>query len=257
MVVLRPDLLPQGEETFRRRLLGKRVQGVGRRGKNVLFRLQGRGALLVNLGMTGRLLLPEVPGGLPESAHPGVWIHFDDGTPLVYDDVRRFGALEVLGADAWRRRNRALGPEPLSPSFSSQDFFEGTSRSRSPIRSWLLDQRRIAGVGNIYANEALWEARVHPLRPASSLDPVEARRLHRALRRILRAAIEARGTTLRDYRDAGGAEGSFGRLLRVYGCEGRPCPRCRTPVERGVLSNRSIFVCPRCQRAPEDSLPPG
>jgi len=256
VVVVRPDLLPQGEEAFCARLLGTVVQGVGRRGKNVLFHLQGGGALLVNLGMTGRLLLSERDGGILDSAHPGVWIHFDGGPLLVYDDVRRFGALEVLGAQAWKRRNRELGPEPLSPAFSAIHLHQGTSCSASPIRSWLIDQRKVAGVGNIYANEALWEARVHPLRPASSLTPAESRRLHRALRRILRAAIEARGTTLRDYRDARGAEGSFGRLLRVYGCDGRPCPRCGTLVERGVLSSRSFFVCPRCQKAPQDPLPP-
>lgn len=227
---------------------------MGRRGKNVLFRLDGGRALLVNLGMTGRLLLPG-PGGAAEARHCGVRIHFHDGTALTYDDVRRFGALEILGARDWRRRNRALGPEPLSAGFTAGVLVGSLSGSRSPIRSWLLDQRRVAGVGNIYANEALWEARIHPLRPASSLDPGEARRLHRALRRILRAAIEARGTTLRDYRDASGDEGSFAHLLRVYGRDGRPCPRCGTEVERGVLSNRSIFVCRRCQPDPDVSLP--
>lgn len=226
------------------------MERVGRRGKNVLFRLDGGRALLVNLGMTGRLLLPDPGGGAVEGGHPGVRIHFHDGTPLTYDDVRRFGALEILGARGWRLRNRALGPEPLSAGFTAELMGRSAARSRSPIRSWLLDQRRVAGVGNIYANEALWEARIHPLRPASSLDASEVRRLHRALRRILRAAIEARGTTLRDYRDAEGGEGSFGGLLRVYGREGFPCPRCGAVVERGVLSNRSFFVCRRCQPVP-------
>lgn len=226
---------------------------MGRRGKNVLFRLDGGRALLVNLGMTGRLLLPRPEGGGVDGGHPGVRIHFHDGTPLTYDDVRRFGALEALGARGWRLRNRTLGPEPLSRGFTVDLLGESLVRSRSPIRSWLLDQRRVAGVGNIYANEALWEARIHPLRPASSLAAPEVRRLHRALRRVLRAAIEARGTTLRDYRDAGGAEGSFGRLLRVYGRDGHPCPRCGTVVDRCVLSNRSFFVCRRCQPEPDPS----
>jgi formamidopyrimidine-DNA glycosylase len=242
-------------EPFRKGLLGRQVERVGRRGKNVLFRLDGGRALLVNLGMTGRLLLPEPGGSEVDGRHPGVRIHFHDGTPLTYDDVRRFGALEVLGARRWRLRNRALGPEPLSAGFTSAALGESLSHSRSPIRSWLLDQRRVAGVGNIYANEALWEARIHPLRPASSLDGGEVRRLHRSLRRILRAAIEARGTTLRDYRDSSGGEGSFGHLLRVYGRDGHPCPRCGTAVERGVLSNRSIFVCRRCQPAGGVPLP--
>lgn len=221
----------------------------------MLFRLDGGRALLVNLGMTGRLLLPAPGQAGVQAAHCGIRIHFEDGTPLTYDDVRRFGALEILGAAAWRERTRTLGPEPLSAGFTAEVLATSLSRSRSPIRSWLLDQRKVAGVGNIYANEALWEARIHPLRPASSLDRPAVRRLHRALRRILRAAIEARGTTLRDYRDAGGGEGSFGHLLRVYGRDGLPCPRCGTAVERGVLSNRSIFVCRRCQPGSGITLP--
>lgn len=245
--MIHPGLLPQGVEAFRTGLVGRRVERVGRRGKNVLFRLDGGRALLVNLGMTGRLLLPGPGAREVDARHCAVRIHFHDGTPLTYDDVRRFGALEILGARAWRQRNQVLGPEPLSAGFTASVLGRGLSRSRAPIRSWLLDQRRVAGVGNIYANEALWEARIHPLRPASSLDVPEVGRLHRALRRILRAAIEARGTTLRDYRDATGGEGSFSLLLRVYGRDGHPCPRCGTVVERGVLSNRSIFLCRRCQ----------
>lgn len=222
---------------------------MGRRGKNVLFRLEGGRALLVNLGMTGRLLAG-VPGAPAEAGHPGVRLELDDGSRVTYDDVRRFGCLEALGPGEWRARNRSLGPEPLSRGFTADRLGEALSRSVSPIRSWLLDQRRVAGIGNIYANEALWRARVHPLRPAASLDPDEVRRLHREVRRVLRAAIRARGTTLRDYRDAAGGEGSFGALLRVYGREGAPCPRCRTPVARLVLSNRSAFYCPRCQTLP-------
>lgn len=255
--VLREDLVPQGISAFRAVLEGRRVLRVGRRGKNVLVRLEGGRVLLVNLGMTGRLLASGPGTSGTDSNHPGVYLHLEGGLRVTYDDVRRFGCLEALGPARWRERNRTLGPEPLSTRFTAEEMAAGLASSRSPVRSWLLDQRRIAGVGNIYANEALWRARVHPLRPASSLMPDDARRLHGELRRVLRAAIRARGTTLRDYRDAAGGEGSFGTLLRVYGREGMPCLRCGTPVERIVLSNRSAFLCPRCQPFPVGLAAPG
>lgn len=257
--ILRPGLLPQGERTFSTRLAGARILKVGRRGKNLVFRLEGGHVLLVNLGMTGRVLVPgpsPSPGNPaphpPEAGHPGVRLRLDDGTEVVYDDARRFGTLEVLNPGEWRARHRALGPEPLSPGFTAERLTAGLARRRSPIRSWLLDQRRIAGVGNIYANEALWTARVHPLRQAGSLTGPEVARLRRGIRSILRRAIEARGTTLRDYRDADGTRGSFAALLRVYGREGEPCRRCGSSIERIVLSNRSAFLCPRCQPAPRE-----
>lgn len=257
ITVLREDLVPQGTPAFRALLEGRRIRRVARRGKNVVIRLEGGRVLLVNLGMTGRLLACHPSASDPVSSHPGVHLLLDGGLRVIYDDVRRFGCLEALGPARWRDRNRTLGPEPLSAGFTVENMAARLTGSTSPIRSWLLDQRRIAGVGNIYANEALWRARVHPLRPASSLTPEEVRRLHRALRGILRAAIRARGTTLRDYRDATGGEGSFGTLLRVYGREGDPCPRCGAPVVRTVLSNRSAFFCPRCQPSPAGGAAPG
>lgn len=245
--ILRADLVPQGPDAFRSAIEGRTVVRVGRRGKNVLLRLDGGGALLVNLGMTGRLLAWSTSGYPPDARHPAVVLHLDGGASLVYDDVRRFGRLEVLSRREWRERNRVLGPEPLSRAFTPPVLATAVALSVAPIRSWLLDQRRVAGVGNIYANEALWRAGIHPVRPAASLTATEAEGLHRELRRVLRAAIRARGTTLRDYRDASGGEGSFGGLLRVYGREGEPCTRCHSIVERLVLSNRSAFLCPRCQ----------
>ncbi|RMH18948.1 MAG: hypothetical protein D6701_05565, partial [Gemmatimonadetes bacterium] len=176
-----------------------------------------------------------------------VWFPLDPPGVLVFDDVRRFGTVELLDGSAWAARTGALGPEPLEPRFRGDDLARALARSRAPVRSWLLDQRRIAGVGNIYANEALFRARVDPRRPAASLTRAEALALHRALRRVLREAIERRGTTLRDYRDASGEPGGNAPRLRVYGRDGRPCTRCKTPVERVVFSGRSAFLCPACQ----------
>lgn len=245
--VLRSDLLPQGAEQFRSRLEGVTIHRVGRRGKNLVFRLGSGGVLLVNLGMTGRMLLPGARTWGEGSGHVGIRFRLPDGASLEYDDSRRFGTLEALTAREWRFRSARLGPEPLGSGFTTEVLRSGLARSRSPIRSWLLDQRRIAGVGNIYANEALWWSRIHPARSALSLGAGEVEDLHRSLRRVLRRAIRMRGTTLRDYRDPEGGEGSFGRLLRVYGREGERCRRCRAAIERGVLSNRSFFFCPSCQ----------
>ena len=223
------------------------MKSVARRGKNIVVGLTGDGALVVNLGMTGRLLLA---GPSVRSTHPAVRISLDRGPALVFDDVRRFGALEVLKADDWDRRSRNLGPEPLSASYAAGRLHADLGRSSSPIRSWLLDQRRVAGVGNIYANEALHVAGIHPRRAAKSVSESEARALHRGIRRVLRRAIRNRGTTLRDYRDASGAPGQNAVALQVYGRAGEPCLRCSTGIRRLVFGNRSAFYCPNCQPEP-------
>ncbi len=226
------------------------MAGVGRRGKNVVLELSGGAALVVNLGMTGRLLF--APAGERGTAtHPGVTFRLVGGDRLVYDDVRRFGELRWLTSEEWARWSDRLGPEPLGSAFTRARLGRDLAASRSPVRSWLLDQRRVAGVGNIYANEALHLAGIHPATPARDVSPDGVGALHRALRRVLRSAIRARGTTLRDYRDALGGEGSFGPRLVVYGRDGQPCTRCGAGVERMVISNRSAFYCPSCQPPPE------
>ncbi len=249
--VVRSDLLDAAPSEFSSSLEGARIVEVGRRGKNVVVTLNDRtrqpGLLVVNLGMSGRLLFRESGESGPPPSHPGVLIHLCGGDTVVYDDPRRFGRLRILDQEDYDRWSDTLGPEPLAAAFSAAQLTEALAGSRTPIRSWLLDQRRVAGVGNIYANEALHRAGIHPALPASSIAPVAAARLHRNLRRVLRDAIAAQGTTLRDYRTAQGWEGSYGRELRVYGKEGEPCPGCGTALERLVLSNRSAFFCPACQ----------
>lgn len=247
--ILHADVLRGEEEAFVTGVRGRRIEEVGRRGKNVVLLLSGDRRLVINLGMTGRLLVADRTD-TPESTHPAVRFLLDDACHLVFDDVRRFGALEWLDPPAWRERDRALGVEPLSGRFTAKGLRAMLERSRSPLRSWLLDQRRLAGVGNIYAVEALWGARLHPRLPARSVDEAGARRLHRALRSVLRRAIEAGGTTIRDYRSADGARGEFVVELEAYGRAGEPCRRCGTEIERLVFSNRSAFLCPRCQPAP-------
>lgn len=246
--VLKPDILRESKRAFWPKVRNREIVAVDRRAKNVLIRLEDGRVIAVNLGMTGRLLpFDEPPRGRRRPTHPAVRFRFESGGLLVFDDVRRFGTVECLTDEEWRTRSDRMGPEPLDPDFTADDLHRGLAASRSPVRSWLLDQRRIAGVGNIYAAEALFLAGVHPRRPAHSVDPDEAEALHGAIRRVLDAAIRAGGTTIRDYRTTTGDEGGFAPSLYVYGREGEACRRCEGTVERVVFGNRSAFLCPTCQ----------
>lgn len=247
--VVHADVLRVPARRFRAALAGRTISAVGRRAKNLVLELDGgEGALVVNLGMTGRLVPIGFPGGhRGRPTHPAVRFAFGEGRSLVFDDVRRFGCLEVFDAAAWAERSGRIGPEPLSPEYRWTRLHEDLQRSRTPLRNWLLDQRKIAGVGNIYASEACYRARVRPDRPAREVDEFEARALHQGIREVLQEGIDFGGTTLRDYRNADGEPGGNQRRLRVYGREGAPCLSCGTPVERTVFGNRSAFFCPRCQ----------
>jgi len=257
--VIHPDLLSEPGDGFTECLRGARFDAATRRGKNIVFILSGpegrrdSSFLVVNLGMTGQLLLFSrvssrrlwEEGRGP--SHPGVVLSLEPLSTLVYADVRRFGSLRLFSPEEWGAESDRLGPEPLDPDLTEARFHAGLSASRSPIRSWLLDQTRIAGIGNIYAAEALFRAGVHPLRSARSLGLKEAKHLLDAIRTVLSEAISARGTTLRDFRTASGDYGGFGPFLEAYGREGEPCVRCNTRIERIVFGNRSTFFCPICQ----------
>lgn len=245
--VVREDVVRGPAGPFAEAVAGRAFRGVGRRGKNVVFAFADSMRMVVNLGMSGRFMTGTGSAAEGRSTHPAVVFHLEDGGWMIYDDVRRFGRLAAIPAAECRRWSRGLGPEPLARGFTAARLHGILARSRSPIRSLLLDQRRVAGVGNIYAVEALWFARVHPRTPANAIGTAAAARLHRAIRRVLRSAIRAGGTTLRNYRDANGDEGRFGRALHAYGREDEPCTRCRTPIVRIVFGGRSAFVCPRCQ----------
>jgi len=247
------DVLDGEADAFSRQLVGRRIEEVGRRGKNIVLVLDSGERLVVNLGMSGRLLHRAPHDDTPPPTHPAVHFELERSTTLVYHDVRRFGRLRVMAAEAYRSWSRSLGPEPLGRAFTGRRLARDLSGSVSPIRSWLLDQRRVVGIGNIYANEALHRARVHPRTPAREIPEKGVVRLHRAVRKVLRDSIQAQGTTLRDYRTARNEEGSYAHHLRVYGRKGEPCPRCGTPVKRIVFGNRSAFYCPQCQPEPEPS----
>ncbi len=247
--VAKADILAPGL-TARRLDAGLRdhaIREVGRRGKNVVLRFDDGRVLLVNLGMTGRLVFSGAPRA-GELRHVAARLILDDGHAILYDDVRRFGRFELISAGEWEEWQQRLGIEPLSDELTAERLHALTRGSRVAIRNWLLDQRKLAGVGNIYANEALFRAGIRPTRRAGTLTRRETAALRDALRDVLAEAIAARGTTVSDYRDGAGEAGGFGPRLRVYGREGEPCPVCGTPIKRVVISGRSAFYCPRCQK---------
>ena len=247
--VARPDILlgTTGPAVFVQRVEGARIREVGRRAKWLLFILD-RGVLVTQLRMTGRFAVG--PGPLPpidEFRHVAAEFDLDDGRTLFYDDVRRLGGFQLLSREEWDREERRFGPEPLAAGFRARDLAVAIRRGRLPVKNALMDQSRLAGVGNIYASEALHGAGIDPTRPAEELTDAEIRRLHRSLRRILRASLDSSGTTFSSYRAVNGRSGTFQDLLRVYAKEGTACPRCRSAIRRIVQSGRSTFYCPGCQ----------
>jgi formamidopyrimidine-DNA glycosylase len=186
---------------------------------------------------------------LTEDPYRRATLALDTGVCVGFRDVRRFGTWELVepGEEVAYFDGR-LGPEPLAPSFTSARLAERLAGRRGPLKSALLDQRRLAGAGNIYVDEALWRSRLHPLRPAGSLSATEHTALHRALRHVLRRGIELQGSTLRDYATPDGGYGGMQDEFRVYGRGSEPCPRCRTPIERIVVGGRGTWFCPRCQQ---------
>jgi formamidopyrimidine-DNA glycosylase len=242
--VLHPGLTPAA---LGRRLRGREISDVTRRGKNVVLVFDGGLRLVINLGMTGRVMTSDAARA-GELRHIAVTLDLEDGRAVLYDDARRFGDLDLRDEAGWLERDAELGVEPLSDRFTPELLHALTRTSISPIRNWLLDQRRVAGVGNIYAVEALFRAGVRPTRRAKRLTRRETAALRDTLQAVLQESIDARGTTISDYRDGSGERGNFDRRLRVYDRAGMPCVECGTAIRRVVLSNRSAFYCPACQR---------
>ena len=233
------DLFEVAEE-----LEGDRVVAVERRGKYLVLRLESGLALLVHLRMTGGF-------AFEPASHERAILELDDGTRLAYRDVRRFGTWLVLeGAELDPYLAGKNGPEPLGPRFTADWLAGRLATRRAPVKAVLLDQRVVAGLGNIYADEALWRARVNPLQPAESLTRDEVGRLHRAIRAALRTGIERQGSTLRDYARPDGSAGGMQEEFRVYGRDGLPCPRCGTPITKTRVAGRGTWYCPRCQPVP-------
>ena len=245
-VVRRRDLrwpVPRG---LHRRLAGARVQALGRRGKYLLLHLDGD-SLILHLGMSGSLRL--VPPDAPAGPHDHLDLLLEDGRRLRFNDPRRFGAVLLAAGDGGRHPLLAgLGPEPLGPGFSGAHLHTLARGRRLPVKAFLMDGAVVAGVGNIYACEALHRAGIHPARAAGRIAARRYEALAAAVRRVLREAIRAGGTTLRDFTRADGRPGYFARRLRVYGRAGQACAACGGTVRRLVQGGRASYYCPGCQR---------
>lgn len=227
-------------------LCGLSVEDVGRRGKYLLLTFPGR-TLVCHLGMSGRFFLAFSGEALP--AHTHVVFDFASGFRLLYVDPRRFGLLLVRNTENQELLS-GLGPEPTDVHAVERQLWAAKKLTKSPVRNVLLDQKIIAGIGNIYANEALFAAGIRPQTPISQLSKNKIARLAVALREVTMRAIEAGGTTLRDgsFKNALGEPGFFAVDLAVYGREGKPCTRCATAIRRWRLAGRSAYFCPTCQR---------
>ena len=242
-------------EAFADAVAGREVLGVGRRGKQVVIELSGDAALTVHLKMTGQLFV--VPAETPMDPYVRLVLELADGRELRFRDIRKFGKIGLYGRDPMTGELvaevggaavfGAIGPEPLDDAFTLRDFRRRLRRRTGRLKPLLLDQSFLAGIGNIYADEALWAARLHPLRTAGTLRPPDERHLYDAIRRILSEAVERRGSSIDDYTAPDG-DGSMQEHLQVYQRTGEPCPRCGRPVKRIVIGARSTHFCSWCQR---------
>ena len=260
----RPDLRWPFPERMAERLTGRRAIALRRRSKYILAELDGDETLIVHLGMSGRISVAfpadrpsETPGGFSHAQpladkHDHVVLETDEGVTVTYNDARRFGAMDLAptGALDAHRLLAGIGPEPLGNGFDESYLADRLHGRNAPVKAVLLDQRVVAGLGNIYVCEALFRAGIAPRRKAGRVSPSKAGELVRAIREVLRDAIEAGGSSLRDYRRTDGELGYFQHVFSVYGREGMPCPTpgCAGVVRRIVQSGRSSFYCPRCQR---------
>jgi formamidopyrimidine-DNA glycosylase len=237
---------PFDPDEVARQIQGERITSLDRRGKYLVVRFESGRVLLAHLRMTGNF---RVAGGEPaDGPHDRAVLRLDNGSDVIYRDIRRFGTwLLVEPHELEPYLDERVGEEPLEKAFRIAALAARLAGRRAPIKAALLDQRTVAGLGNIYADEALWRARIYPLRPAGELEPDELRRLHRALRDALRMGIARQGATLSNYATPDGESGRMQEEFKVYGREGEPCLRCGTPIEKIRAAGRGTWYCPHCQ----------
>ena len=232
-----------------RQLPGAEIRAVERYGKFMLLRLQHakevrESALLVHLGMTGAMM-PR-PVSEPHAKHTHLVALLDDSRELRYVDPRRFGRIALLGGEALQKELRRFGADPLEVTL--EEFTRRIRERRARIKALLLDQQVLRGVGNIYADESLWKAKIHPSQLGARLQPEQFEKLYRALQEILKKAIALRGSSISDFLDAEGEPGEYQLHHKAYGREGKPCYGCKRPIKRIVVAGRSSYFCPNCQR---------
>jgi formamidopyrimidine-DNA glycosylase len=239
---------PESTRAMEQALRGREIERLGRRGKYLLWELSDDHHLLMHLRMTGNLLL-QPPA---EPPHTRVRFALDHDQRLLYIDPRRFGTGHLVRSREARDAylDARLGIEPLTPEFTLEHLRQVARQRRAPVKAFLLDQRRVAGVGNIYADEALFRAGIHPLRPTGRLTRAQLELLREGVMDALQAGIDAKGATIDDFRHVDGARGSFQDRFLVHLREGEPCVRCGTPVRKIVVAGRGTYVCERCQPRP-------
>jgi formamidopyrimidine-DNA glycosylase len=246
---------PEPPEPVARELRGAVVERLERVGKYLIWALSGERFLLVHLRMTGALLFD--PAGEP--SHTRVWFELSAGHRLAYVDPRRFGTGHLLQGQAARDEylGARLGVEPLTPEFTAEALRALARGRRAPVKVFLLDQKRIAGVGNIYADEALFRAKIHPLRPAGNLTLPQWRAVRDGVEQALQAGIDAKGASIDDFRHIDGARGSFQDRFLIHLRAGEPCVRCGNTVRKIVVGGRGTYVCEHCQIRPRRTAPRG
>ena len=242
-----PKMIQTDLDAFRQDLPGQEIQSMGRRGKYLLFHLTDL-VLISHLRMEGKYFF--YPDEVPFRKHAHVFFHFTDGSTLVYEDVRKFGTMEVLVPELVDSYflNKKIGPEPTEAEFKGSAFQAALKKSKKPIKSALLDQKLVAGLGNIYVDEVLYRAKVHPARLGQSLTAPEARAIRKETIAVLAQAVEKGGSTIRSYSNAFGEDGTMQEQHQVYGKTGQPCSRCGSPIEKIQLGGRGTHFCPHCQK---------
>jgi formamidopyrimidine-DNA glycosylase len=243
--LLRPQVVKEpDEQMFRIRIIGRFIMRIDRRGKYLLVRFMGGDALIIHLMMTGRLIVHD-KGAVEPSPYTHLVLEIDGKWEVHFHDTRRIGRVwltrrpqDIIGR---------LGPEPLDDDFTPEALAAGLAQHSAPIKPVLLGQEVVAGIGNIYADEALWLAGIRPERPANALSVAEMDRLHQAIKDVMASAIEHRGTTFTNYRDSYGLPGGNQEHLQVFRQQGKPCPRCGTPIQKIMFRQRGTHFCPACQ----------
>ena len=252
---------PKNLKEFKKEILGRKIKAVKRRGKLILIQLSGDKTLLLHQKLTGHLLVGKwkfkkgkwlaPPGPLSERINTYLHLVFtlDNGLMLAFSDLRKFGFVELWSNQELKSapRLKELGPDPLEEHFTFEKFKERISKIRGKIKQVLMNQEVIAGIGNIYSDEILWQAKIHPLKRIEELSSKELERIYRAMREILRKAIKLRGESISDFRDTAGRKGQFDRVRKVYRREGEKCSLCGTIIEKIKVGGRSSYYCPQCQ----------
>ena len=242
-----PKMIKTDLHEFQKEMPGQVILSMERRGKYLLFYLSDK-VLISHLRMEGKYFY--YPDQVPERKHAHILIHFEDGGTLVYEDVRKFGTMELLAPELLEAYfvTKKLGPEPTEQDFDLARLKLALKKSKKPIKSHLLDQTLVAGLGNIYVDEVLWRAKVHPSRHSNSLTAQEARKVHDETIKVLGEAVEKGGSTIRTYTNAFGEDGTMQEFHQVYDKTGQACSRCGAIIEKIQLGGRGTHFCPKCQR---------